>query len=60
MGLNREVGGNVSEVEIYKRTSVSSTRLGQKNRNKSWCIRLYIIRCLNTNNFFFFYFYFGQ
>ena len=60
MGLNREVGENVSEVEIYKRTSVSSTRLGQKNRNKSWYIRLYIIRCLNTNNFFFFYFYFGQ
>jgi len=42
MELNREAGESVLEIEgeIYKRTSVSSTRIRQKNKNESGCIRL--------------------
>ena len=40
--MDREAREGVqgAEEEIHKRTSVSSTRLGQKHKNRSWCIGL--------------------
>jgi len=41
--LKREAGESIQEIEeeIYKRTSVSSTRLKEKNKDEGGCIRLY-------------------
>ena len=43
MGLDRKVGEGTQGVKrnVYKRASVSSTRLRQKNENGSWYIGLY-------------------
>ena len=43
MKLDRKVERDIQEAErdIHKRTSVSCTRLRQKNENKSRCIGLY-------------------
>ena len=41
--MDRKVGRGVQETkkEVYKKTSVSSTRLKQKNKNGSKCVGLY-------------------
>ena len=43
MEVDRKIRENIWKVKgkVYKRTSVSSTRLRQKNENKSRYIRLY-------------------
>ena len=43
MGLEGEARRGVyeTEINIYKRTGVSSTRSGQKNKDGSRCIGLY-------------------
>ena len=41
--MNRKAGEGIweTEGEVYKKTSVNSTRLKQKNEDGSKCIRLY-------------------
>jgi len=43
VGLNEKIEEEFSEIkrEVYKRTSVSSTRLRLKNEDRSRCVRLY-------------------